>query len=792
MSGGVSGGVPASTYRLQLRSGFGLDDAAEVVDYLERLGVDAVYTSPLLAAAPGSTHGYDVVDTGRTCDGLGGDAARRALVKRLRGAGMRLVVDIVPNHMSVAVPAANPWWWDVLRLGAGSPFAHYFDIDWDRGPLLVPVLGDDGDGGAAALAELRLDGDRLAYYDHRFPLAPGTAPADGSTSPDAVRAAHERQHYRLVSWRRGNTELNYRRFFDITTLAAVRVEDPEVFAAAHTEILRWVEAGEVDGLRVDHPDGLTDPGGYTRMLRAAAPGQWIVVEKILGPGEELPATWPVHGTTGYDALRDIGAVFVDPAGRDPLTALARRHGVPTDPEREEYEARLLAATTVLCAEVRRIARLVPPAVQSDRAERAVAVLLACFPVYRSYLADGRAAPLTEALRTARIRHPDLADAFDQLAALLRADPLGELAERIQQTSGMVMAKGVEDTAFYRLNAFVALNEVGGDPARFGLDDPAEFHRTSAAREAAAPATMTALSTHDTKRSEDVRARLAVLTELADEAAGAIGRWSRRTGLPEPSLDLLAWQTLLGAWPIDADRLRGYLLKAAKEAKLATSWIEPDTAFEEEVAAWPERVLGDAELVGEIEVLVERITPPGWSNALGQKLLQLAGPGVPDVYQGTELWDHSLVDPDNRRPVDYALRRELLDRLDAGLVPELDATGAAKLHLVRHVLRLRRERPGLFTGYLPLPADGPAARHAVAFARGREPGVVAVATRLPVGLAASGGWRGTVLPLPPGGWTDVLTGRPAAPPGPGVPRPPVALLAELLDRYPVALLVRDGA
>ncbi|HEV2778043.1 MAG TPA: malto-oligosyltrehalose synthase [Actinophytocola sp.] len=723
--------VPSSTYRLQLHGGFDLDAAAGLVDYLRRLGVGAVYTSPLLAAAPGSTHGYDVVDPTRVNPELGGEQARGRLVSALREAGLGLVVDIVPNHMSVAVPKANPWWWDVLEHGPRSRYAGYFDIDWERGPLLLPVLGDDG-----------------AEPDLELPDSP---------------------HYQLVSWRRGNAELGYRRFFDITTLAGVRVERPEVFHDTHAEVLRWAKTGEVDGLRVDHPDGLADPGAYLRNLRLAT-GCWLVVEKILHPGENLPPSWPVHGTTGYDALRQICGVFVDPAGERTITRLATELGVATDFAAVDERCRRLVATTSLVAEMRRIAALVP-----DLPEEAVAELMVAFPVYRSYLPEGLA-HWAAAVDRVRAKWP-IMSTVDQM---VRARPDGELARRIQQTSGMVVAKGTEDTAFYRYTRFVALNEVGGAPDRFGVPVE-EFHAAATARESGWPAGMTALSTHDTKRSEDVRARLAALSELPDEWADAVRRWTARYPLPEPSLNLLAWQTLVGAWPIDAGRLVAYLEKAAREAKLRTSWTEQDDEFEAAVRAWPAAVLADESLG--VAGLVERIRPAGWSNSLGQKLVQLAGPGVPDVYQGTELLDLSLVDPDNRRPVDFTARARLLDRLEGGWLPAVDDE-AAKLHVVRTVLRLRRDRPELFTGYRPLHAEGPAAAHVLAFARGPERELVAVATRLPVGLERAGGWRDTLLPLTSGAgvWTDLLTGNVFG---------PWAGLGDLLARYPVALLVRGA-
>ncbi|MFI9818363.1 malto-oligosyltrehalose synthase [Saccharothrix variisporea] len=712
--------APTSTYRIQFTPEFTFADAEAVVDYLDALGAGALYASPLLEAVPGSTHGYDVVDPTKAREEFGGEAGRQALSKALRRAGLGLVVDIVPNHM--ATGPENPWWSDVLAHGRSSKYADYFD--WEGDKLLLPFAG----------------------------------------SPEEEE---EHEHYRLVFWRRGNAELNYRRFFDITTLAAVRVEDPEVFEATHGEVLRWVAAGEVTGLRVDHPDGLADPGAYVRRLKERA-GCWVVVEKILGVDESLPVSWPVEGTTGYDALREVCGLFVDPAGEPAFTALASEMGVPTDFAAVEHECRDLVARGILKAEVRRIAALLD---YPDRAlaQEAVAQVMTAFPVYRSYLPEGR-----DAWDAAVAASP--CPAVKALDEQVRADPQGELATRIQQTSGMVVAKGTEDTAFYRYARFVALNEVGGAPDRFGVPVE-EFHRRAAAREAGSPEAMTALSTHDTKRSEDVRARLAVLAEIPDEFAEAVRRWTAAHPIDEPALNMLAWQSLVGAWPITADRMAAYLDKAAKEAKVRTSWIDHDEAFEAAVAAWPAQVL-EGPLAGDVAGFVDRVVEPGWSNALGQKLVQLTAPGVPDVYQGTELWDLSLVDPDNRRPVDYDVRRRLLDRIRDGWLPAVDDSGAAKLLVVHKALTLRRERPELFRGYRPLHGSGPAAAHVVAFER---TDLVAVATRLPVGLAAGGGWRDTVLPLPPGDWTDVLTGRPAP-----------ERLADLLDTYPVALLVRGDS
>jgi (1->4)-alpha-D-glucan 1-alpha-D-glucosylmutase len=757
---------PASTYRLQLGPGLTFADAVAVVPYLATLGIGAVYTAPMLAAMPGSAHGYDVADPSRVSEVLGAEPGRCALVAAVRMHGLALVVDIVPNHLGVADPQANPAWWDLLRHGPSSRFARWFDITgW---PLRLPVLADS----AEALDDLRVDGDVLRYHERAFPLAPGTA----SGSP---RQVHEAQHYRLVSWR---ADVGYRRFFAVSELAAVRVEDPEVFAATHGEVLRWIAKGDVDGLRVDHPDGLTDPAGYLRRLHEHASDAWIVVEKILEPGEELPRSWPVAGSTGYDALAEIDGVLVDPAGEATFTALdTELTGVQTDWAQLVHDCKRDVATGMLGSELRRLAALVPAVGDIGDVTDALAEVLACFPVYRSYLPDYGVEYLDQALATAQHRRPDLAATLESLLPLLR-DPSDELAVRFQQTSGAVMAKAVEDTAYYRWTRFVALNEVGGDPARFGLDLDA-FHAAAAHREVLAPRGMTTLSTHDTKRSADVRARLAVLSELPGWWADAVREFTRLAqaagaSVPDPALGHLLWQTLVGAWPLPPERLHAYLDKAMREARTRTSWTDPDEPFESAMHAVADAALHDPALRSAVATVTARVIPPGRSNSLSAVLVQLAMPGVPDTYQGGELWDLSLVDPDNRRPVDFTARADLLARIDRGWLPDVDDSGAAKLLVVSRALRARRDHPERFTGYTPLRATGPAAPHAVAFAR---TGVVAAATRLPVGLAAHGGWGETVLSLPEGSWTDAFTGFSTSSHVP---------LANLLTRYPVALLLAD--
>ncbi|QOC26518.1 malto-oligosyltrehalose synthase [Microbacterium hominis] len=822
---------PASTYRLQVRASFDLDAAATVTDYLRDLGVDWAYLSPILQAAAGSDHGYDVVDPTRVDADRGGPGGLSRFVAAARDAGLGILVDIVPNHQGVADPTENPWWWDVLTHGRRSAHAAAFDIDWEHGAerVVLPVLGGTLDEvlgrGEIEVAPPAGDDDGFGtarYYELVLPLAPGTAPLHATTDRLAVRDVLERQHWRVTSWRRDAEELNYRRFFTVTSLAGVRVELPEVFAASHREILRWVREGLVDGLRIDHPDGLADPGGYLDALAAAvadarearsdalralddrhvgasrSAGEEdasrslsearsaaskripVYVEKILEPGEELPGWWATDGTTGYDALGEIDRVLVDPAGAPALTALDERlRGGPGDWHDMIGGTKREIADTSQAAEVGRLIRCLPDAVRADlgdaRARDAFAELLAAFPVYRAYLPAGREL-LADAVATASERRPDLADALVALAELV-ADADAELSRRFMQTTGPVTAKGVEDRAFYRYARLTSLTEVGGDPSRFALD-VAGLHAAFARRQASWPHTLTALTTHDTKRSEDVRARLSVLAEIPGRWAEALDALRAAASTGDGPLDALLWQAVVGAWSDDPalpERLHGYAEKAAREGGVGTSWTDPDEAFEARVHGLVDAAFASARPT--VEALVAEVVEAGRSNSLSAKLLQLAGPGVPDVYQGTELWDLSLVDPDNRRPVDFAGRRALLARLDDGWMPPLDGTGGAKLLVVSRTLRLRRDRPDLFTRYTPLPVVGAASAHAVAFDRG---GAIAVATRLSVGLAARGGWGDTAVLLPARRWRDAFTGRELA----GGAAPLAVVLADL----PVALLV----
>ncbi|GAA2029785.1 malto-oligosyltrehalose synthase [Agromyces tropicus] len=794
---------PRSTYRLQVRAGFDLHEAAAVVDYLDALGADWLYLSPLLPSRAGSDHGYDVVAHDRVDAARGGSVGLAAVADAAHAAGRGILVDLVPNHVGVADAAQNPWWWSLLEFGPDSPHAEAFDVDWALadGRVRLPVLGGTVEEAAAA-GDLRVEHGELRYFEHRFPLAPGSAD-DGA----GALAVHGRQHYELVNWQRADDELNYRRFFAVNELAGVRVEVPRVFDATHAEIVRWVREGLADGLRVDHPDGLARPGAYLDRLAEATGGAYVLVEKILEGDEPLPPHWRTDGTTGYDALADVDRVLVDPAGEALLDALDVRLRTETalggqvDWHELIHGTKRSIADGILRSEVLRLERMLPEPRPADAAD-ALAELLACFPVYRSYLPAGRE-HLEAAARLAAEHRPDLLGAIDALLPML-ADPASPVAVRFQQTSGMVMAKGVEDTAFYRYTRLTSLTEVGGDPSEFAID-VARFHERQLRRQAAWPHSMTTLSTHDTKRGEDVRARIDVLSEVpqlwvdelewlrSDAGAGTTG---------DGPFDALLWQALVGAWPIERERMHAYVEKAAREAGNSTRWTAPDATFESRMHAVVDRAYDAPAVRDRIDRLVARLAPAGWSNGLSAKVLQLTMPGVPDVYQGSELWETSLVDPDNRRPVDFELRRRLLAEAEAataaGEPPRVDDTAAAKLLVTARALRARRDHPEWFTAYRPLDVVGEAAEHAIAFDRG---GAVTVATRLPVGLgrrgataedaatpaaasAPPGAWGDTAVLVRSGPVADLLTGRrfePDAALGGAIP------LGDLLATYPVALL-----
>ena len=765
--------VPVSTYRVQVRTSFDLNAAAGIAEYVRDLGADWVYLSPLLRAATGSDHGYDVVDHSEIDPARGGAEGLDRLAEAAHAVGLGVLIDIVPNHMGVGDAAQNAWWWDLLQHGRQSRYAEAFDVDWEfgGGKVRIPVLGGSLDEALDA-GEISIEDGELRYFDNRFPLAPGSW-----NRADTAKEVLARQNYELMNWRRADAELNYRRFFAVNSLAGIRVEIPWVFEESHREILRWVKSGLADGLRVDHPDGLADPGGYLDDLAAASGGTEVWVEKILEGDEQLPAFWATAGTTGYDALADVDRVLVDPAGRvvlDALDSRLRGRAQPVDWHTLIHGTKRAIADTILRSEVVRLERMLDEPI--TRADDAIAELLACFPVYRSYLPVGRE-QLDAAVRLAKQHRPELEATLDALHPVL-ADPSQPIAIRFQQTSGMVMAKGVEDTAFYRYSRLASLTEVGADPAEFSIDVH-EFHRRQLRRQASYPASLTALTTHDTKRGEDTRARISVLSEIPEAWEETLGKLRDQAPVGDGPLENLLWESIVGAWPASRERLHDYAEKASREAGSSTTWTDPNQHFEEKLHALVDSAFDDPAVAALLEAFVATTAQAGWSNSLTAKLIQLTAPGVPDVYQGSELWETSLVDPDNRRPVDFGIRRLYLAAIDAGAQPPVDETGTAKLLVTSRALRLRRDRPELFTRYAELPVLGEAGRHAIAFDRG---GAVTIGTRFPLGLARRGGWGDTTVVLPRRGMVDCFTGRQF---DGGALR-----LADVFATYPVALLAEE--
>ena len=801
--------IPRATYRLQFHKGFTFADAAPLAPYLARLGISHVYASPIGTARAGSTHGYDQVDPTRVNPELGGEDGFRNLVEALKAQGLGVILDIVPNHMAVG-QADNRWWLDVLEHGPDSAHAKLFDIDWIpadpmlKGRVLAPFLG-------APYAEALAAGDLVlkrdvetgklsvwAYDAHRFPLrpqdqdvlTPGEDPGArfDARNPEGRARLHElleRQSYRLAWWRTAGDEINWRRFFDITELASVRVERPEVFDMIHALPLRLYAEGLIDGVRVDHVDGLADPAAYCRRLRAALadtelkrpegapPGPaYFVVEKILAQGERLSPDWRTDGTTGYDYMNESAALLHDPAGEAELTRLwmevSGRSGVFEDEERQaRLETLRRSFSSQLEAAVRAFHRVARSEVSTrdltaGMLRRGLTVLLSVFPVYRTY-GTGEGAPasdaplLQRALERARaFVAPGETPVLERIAAWLSGDGPGdpearrEAVRRFQQLSAPVSAKAVEDTAFYRYGRLLSRDDVGSDPARLA-GSVAHMHAANAERAASFPHAMLATATHDHKRGEDVRARLAVLSETPQRWGEGVRRWSELNaglaGAVDP-LDLYPlYQTLVGAWPLDLrpddatglaafrDRVAGWWRKALREAKLNSSWTAPDEAYEDGCLAFLAAVLDPGRSSGflaDLTRFVDEIAPAGAVNGLVQALLRCTAPGMPDLYQGTEGWDFSLVDPDNRRPVDYGWRRTALDAsTDLGELARNWRDGRLKQRVIAAALDLRRRWPEVFAdgAYRPLQLEGADPQSAIAFLRQAEDRAVLVAAPL---------------------------------------------------------------
>ncbi|MFE0749915.1 malto-oligosyltrehalose synthase [Gordonia sp. NPDC058843] len=766
--------TPHATYRLQLHGDFGFAEAAETLDHLVDLGISHVYLSPIGTASAGSTHGYDWLPPPAVAPALGGLEGLRELRSAAAERGLGLIIDIVPNHTGVADALANPWFADLLRHGPASKYANYFDADFDAdngadGKLALPVMAADGD-----LSPLEIDDHQnLRYYDHAFPIAPGT-------ERDTPRDVHDRQHYRLVPWDSGL--IGYRRFFTVNELAGLRQEDPEVYDATHQWLHELLDADLIDGVRVDHPDGLWDPQDYLRRLRAdLGEDRLLYIEKILAPDEPLEPTLPVEGTTGYDHMRVIDAVFVAPAGVTQLTELHERiTGTSGDArwiEAAEHERKLRTVRDSFPAELRRLVRAITagrdgsPTADPDSIATACAELIAALGVYRADYPSLRPRLLAAAARIAD-RKPELRSALD--VVVRETAVAGEATSRLAQTCGAVTAKSVEDSLFYRTARLVSAQEVGGDPANPVLSLN-EFHHHNTERAARWPMAMTATSTHDTKRGEDVRARIAVLAQVPDRWSLLVETIWRDSDIPDDLTCYFLLQNIFGVWPTDGritDELRGrlveYARKATREAGLRTTWTDIDAEFEDAVQTWIGQVT-TGDLAASISELVTRIASAWEQEALARKAIAILGPGVPDIYQGTEWWEDSLVDPDNRRPVDFGR-----------------STEHPKTRLVRAALRARTAHPdafGVAGTYQRLTADGPAADHTVAFARGTEagPSVVVLTARFTHSLDDESA-AATTITLPPGSrWRDERTGS--------VHEGTIDLGA-VRNEHPVAILVRD--
>ncbi|GGF29853.1 malto-oligosyltrehalose synthase [Williamsia phyllosphaerae] len=767
-----------ATYRLQLTAEFTFADAARQIPHISALGVSHLYLSPIGTAMAGSTHGYDWVPPPEVAEILGGMDGLRTLRRAASDAGLGIIVDIVPNHTGVEGPRQNPWWWDVLTHGSASEFAHHFDIDWapDNGAdgrIALPVLGQPDDVEALTLETNDSGATELGFYEHRFPLAPHT----DTTSP---QTAHDGQAYRLVAWDSGL--IGYRRFFAVNGLAGMRQEDPAVYAATHTLVHRLVAEDLVDGLRVDHPDGLTDPMGYLEQLRAdIGDDRLLLIEKVLSVDEDLDPALPVDGTTGYEALRVLDGVFVDATTVETFTELHRSvTGNPGDRDwidTAEHAIKLGTLDEMFPAERARLARAIrmaardagdtdATAVPAAELDAAIGEVVASLGVYRADYPTLRSR-LDATFDEVRDRLPELGSAIRMIADAVASD--GEPSARLAQVCGATTAKSVEDCLFYRTARLVGLQEVGGDPGRFGTTVD-EFHAFNVARARDWPSAMTTLSTHDTKRGEDVRARIGLLTRYPDQFSELVASMVSATPPPDAVTGLFLVQNIIGVWPLDGvpdasvrERLHDFTTKAIREAALVTSWTDSDDEMESAIHSWVDDVLDGPVGVG-ISGLIETMRADIVDVCVAHKALGLLVPGFGDIYQGTEWFEDTLVDPDNRRPVDFG-----------------QSLNHPKTAVVTAALALRRDHPASFGAdgaYAPVYATGPAADEVVAFARGTDVLVLAARVRITDPDAAAA----TVVELPAGRWrsrttTDEFSGTVSV--ADAFAQGPVALL-ELLD------------
>ena len=772
----------------------------KIVHYLHELGITDVYASPILKARSGSTHGYDVTDPTQLNPEIGTPEEFDQLCHALQERGMGLLLDIVPNHMAASLE--NPWWFDVLEKGEDSAYAQFFDVNWESKKVLLPILGRPY-GEALENHELQIrmvDGRPVVqYYEQRLPIAAGAE----DLSVGTVDQVLSRQHYRLAYWRKAADAINYRRFFDINDLVGLRAERDEVFQATHEYVLKLVSEGKVTGLRIDHIDGLRDPKGYLDRL----PEGYVVVEKILASHEQVPCDWRTQGTTGYDFTNYVNGAFIERAGYRKLEQFYSEWTGSTSALIDVFRDRKRQVIHELFAgEVEALVHRLTELAEEDRHARdlrneelreAFVTVTACLPIYRTYIrgtdiSESDRAYIEDAIRTAGV-----GPQFDFLRRVLLVEPAWYLQHqkpeyldfvmRWQQFTCPVMAKGLEDTTFYIHNALVSINEVGGDcngpESYFGVE---EFHRRNLARHAQWPHTMNTTSTHDTKRSEDVRARIDVLSEIPDEWAAAVRRWARMNPsetAPDANEQTLIYQSMLGAWPVEPDRLKQYLTKALREAKTHTSWIEINEEYERRVMSFVDALYANDEFLADFGALEKKVAYFGALSSLSQLVLKITSPGVPDIYRGTELWDLSLADPDNRRPVDFAARMTALKDLQRN--PSVDEMvknwedGRIKMVVTSKLLNFRREHAELFSQgeYIPLEVTGARADHVIAFARHLHDQWCIVAVPRLMASLDNGAWDDTEIKLPagaPSSCMDIFAGDIVSP----------ASCADIFRRLPV--------
>jgi len=784
--------IPGSTYRLQFNRDFRFADALRIVDYLHELGITDLYASPILKARPSSDHGYDVIDPTQLNEEIGTPEEFDQLCRALHVKGMGLIVDIVPNHMAASLD--NPWWFDVLEKGQGSAYAEFFDVNWESRKVLLPILGKPyGEVLENQELVIRFDDGRpvLQYYEQKLPLAAG-AENYGTVAVDRVLA---RQHYRLAYWRKAADSINYRRFFDISDLIGLRTERDDVFEATHAYVLKLVHEGKVTGLRIDHIDGLLDPAQYLERL----PEVYVVTEKILAGNEQLPENWRTQGSTGYDFLNFVNGPFIDRDGfrklqqiYDGFTGTAKTFTeVFHDCKRQVMQELFAGELNTLVDRLTRLAEDDRHARDLHKAElkEAFISVTACLPVYRTYLSDDRISETDRTYIEGALAAAGRGAAFDFLRRVLLLEPAWYLRHRKpdylqwvmrwQQFTGPIMAKGLEDTAFYLHNPLISVNEVGGNSdgpeIYFGVE---EFHRRNLARRAHWPHTMNSTSTHDTKRSEDVRTRIDVLSEIPDEWAHSLHRWSRMNPSPDgPDASELAmiYQSMLGAWPIEPDRLKQYVTKALREAKAHTSWIDINEGYEQRVLSFVDSLYANETFLNDFLRLQKKVSYFGVLTSLSQTVLKIASPGIPDFYRGSEIWDFSLADPDNRRPMDFGSRIDMLEALkdehSLGDILKHWSDGRLKMYLIWKLLGFRRENMELFAEgeYVPLRVLGARSEHVIAFARRlHDRWCIVAVPRLCASLVRTGSlpigkkvWLDTRIELPrgvPAHAQNIFTGK----------------------------------